>query len=147
MMYKALVVLHLLGASVWIGGHAALVSAVLPRAMRERKPERIIEFERGYGRLGLAALALQFVTGVWLATYWISDWGAVLREPTPAGTGVALKLALLTATVVLAGHAHHSLLSRLTPERLRGFAVHAWIVTGLAVLMLVVGASIRLGGF
>lgn len=47
MLYKLMVMLHMLGACVWIGGHAVLVTMVLPSAMRKRQPERVLEFERG----------------------------------------------------------------------------------------------------
>lgn len=146
MIYKILVILHLLGATVWIGGHLVLVSVVLPGARRRRDPDAILAFERGYGRLGIGALALQLVTGLWLATFWIGDWSTLLADPTPAARLAMAKLTLLVITVIIAIHADRRVLPRLTPERIRAFTIHAHVVTALAVLMLVVGASIRLGG-
>jgi putative copper export protein len=146
MMYMVLVILHLLGASVWIGGHVVLVSVVMPMARRERDPGRIVDFERGYGRVGMIALVVQLATGIWLADHWLGGWQNIFRQPTPAAHLVLLKVALLTLTLVLGGHAYHRILPRLDEAGMKRFALHAWAITILAVLMLVVGASIRLGG-
>lgn len=145
MPYRVLVVLHLLGSAVWIGGHIVLVAVILPAAKRERAVARIVEFERSFGRLGLAAMVVQTVTGFWLATRWIGDWRAILTAPSPAGRLILTKLILLVITIALAAHASHQLLPKLSPGRIGTFAVHAWIVTAIAVLMLVAGALLRAG--
>lgn len=56
MLYKILVILHLLGAATWTGGHAALVRVILPAALKNCDPKPILAFERGYGKVGLLAL-------------------------------------------------------------------------------------------
>ncbi|MBL8874646.1 MAG: CopD family protein [Phycisphaerae bacterium] len=157
MFYKVLVVLHLLGAATWVGGHIVLVLSVLPAALKKHDPKSIVEFEQGYGKVGLLAMALQLITGAWLASFWLGGWGNIFNSSVPASRLVLIKLALLIATLGQAGHAYHRILPRLraeatdplggTPSALRTFAVHASITTVFAVLMLVVGASIRLGGF
>lgn len=145
MPYSVLVILHLLGSAVWIGGHVVLVCVVLPAASREKDVARIVEFERAFGRFGLAALAVQVVTGLWLTTRWIGDLGTVLNAPPRAAFLVAAKLALLLVTMALAAHATHRTLPELTPDRIRSFALHAWTVTAISVLMLVLGVAIRTG--
>jgi uncharacterized membrane protein len=45
-MYASIVFLHVLGASVWVGGHLVLATSVLPRALKARKPEILLGFER-----------------------------------------------------------------------------------------------------
>src|SRR5690349_17173707 len=112
MLYKLLVMLHLLGASVWIGGHVVLDRVILPKALRERDPRPLLEFERGYGRVGLLALAIQLATGLWLAHIWLGGWSHILKDPPPAATYILIKLGLAAATVVLAGHAYHRVLPR-----------------------------------
>ncbi len=156
MLHKALVILHLLGAATWIGGHLVLVLAVLPGALKARDPKAILDFERGYGRLGLAALALQTASGAWLASTWLGRWSNIFNFSVPSSHLVLAKLALLGATLAQAGYAYHRLLPRLKAVEnstssevnrpLRSFTLHAWSTTILAVLMLIVGASIRLGG-
>ena len=72
-VYRLLIILHLLGASVWVGGHLVLSLVVLPRALHARDASIVREFESGYERIGLPALALQVLTGVWLALHWVPD--------------------------------------------------------------------------
>lgn len=145
MPYQILVVLHLLGSAIWIGGHVVLVTVILPAAARDRAVTRITEFERSFGKLGLAALVVQAVTGLWLATRWVGDWRTILSAPSPKAHLVLAKVVLLVVTLALAAHASHRLLPRLSPDRIGAFAVHAWIVTAIAVLMLMVGVLIRVG--
>jgi len=49
-VYRLLIILHLLGASVWVGGHLVLSLVVLPRALHARDASIVREFESGYER-------------------------------------------------------------------------------------------------
>jgi putative copper export protein len=144
--YRLLVALHLLGATVWVGGHLVLSLSVLPRALRARDPAIIRDFESGFERLGIPALFLQIVTGLWLAYHWtphLEDWFSL---STPPARLVAIKLALLAATVALALHARLRVIPRLDASTLRVLAYHVVAVTVLGVALLVVGVGIRTGG-
>lgn len=141
-----MVMLHILGACVWIGGHVVLVCMVLPRAVKRNDPVPIIEFERGYGRLGLASLVIQLATGLWLAHRWIGDWSALFRQPTPQAYLVLTKLLVLVLTVFLASYTFHRVLPRIGEQGLRRFALLSVATTALAVIMLVLGVGIRTGG-
>jgi putative copper export protein len=65
---KWLVLLHVLGATIWAGGHLILSIGFLPRALKERKLNIILDFEKQYERVGIPALLLQVITGFWMAT-------------------------------------------------------------------------------
>ena len=145
MTYRLLVALHLLGASVWVGGHLVLSLSVLPRALRARDPAIIREFESGFERLGIPALLVQVVTGLWLAHHWVPHVAEWFSPSTPAARLVLLKLALLAATVALAVHARLRVLPRLDAATLRILACHIVAVTLLGVALLVVGVAIRTG--
>ena len=86
MTYRVLVALHLLGAAVWVGGHLVLSLSVLPRALRARDPAIIREFESGFERLGIPALLVQVVTGLWLAHHWAPDIAGWFAPSTPPVT-------------------------------------------------------------
>ena len=105
MTYRLLVTLHLLGATVWVGGHLVLLLSVLPRALRARDPAIIREFETGFERLGIPALLVQIVTGLWLAYHWAPHVAGWFSPSTPQARLVLVKLVLLGATVALAVHA------------------------------------------
>jgi putative copper export protein len=146
-LYYAVLCLHLLGACVWVGGHLVLATRVLPRALREKKASIIREFEEPYERIGLPALAIQIVTGLWLAYRF-------LGFPSPswlANNGIAqvilLKLALLAATAALAIHAKLRVIPRLRDDNLPILGAHIVGVTMLGVIFVLAGASLRLGGF
>ena len=60
---RHLLFLHLLGASVWVGGHLVLLFSVLPGALRRRDVQPVRQFEQLYERVGIPALLVQIVSG------------------------------------------------------------------------------------
>lgn len=146
MLPTLVLVLHLLGSAVWLGGHIVLVRVILPAARKAGDAGAVKSFERAYGRLGMAALLIQVSTGAWLAAPYIGGWSEILTTSTPARTLILGKLVLLAMILVLAAHASHRILPRLRAETLGAFAVHAWVVTILSAALVVLGAGIRTGG-
>ena len=146
-MFGAILLTHLLGATVWTGGHLILALTVLPRALRERDPAVISSFELGFERIGIPALAIQVVTGLWLAHRLVPDVGHWFDPAHPVGRVIGLKLGLLAATVVLAIDARLRIIPGLRAETLGSLALHIVPVTVSSVLFVVVGASFRIGWF
>jgi len=144
--YRLLVVLHLLGASVWIGGHLVLAMSVLPRAMRARDPAIVRDFESGYERIGIPALLLQVITGLWLATRWIPPGVGWFPPQTPQAHLVLGKLALLLVTIALGAHARLRIIPKLDAGRLPALRAHIVAITVTAILFLILGVGIRTGG-
>ncbi len=145
-MYKLVVMLHLLGASIWVGGHLILSLGVLPPALRARDPAPIRVFEQRFEKLGIPALLIQVATGLWLAHYWVPEVAQWLQFETPQAVLIAAKLSLLALTAVLGLHARFALIPRLTAETLPQLARHIAAVTLLAVGFVIAGSGIRLGG-
>ena len=58
-LYRILIAVHLIGASVWIGGHLVLAATILPRALRRREPAIILDFEKGFEWIGLPSLVFK----------------------------------------------------------------------------------------
>ena len=112
-MFTLVLFLHVLGATIWTGGHLVLSLTVLPRALRGRDPEIIRQFEQGYEKVGIPALLMQVVTGLWLAYRWLPDPGQWISFGTSTGSLIGLKLGLLFGTVVLALHAPRRFSGRL----------------------------------
>lgn len=136
-------VLHLLGASIWVGGHLILLFTVLPSALVLRDPLILLNFEKRYERIGVPALLLQVITGIWMAHRYVPgilpafDFGDRLQSL------IAWKLILLLMMVLIGAHARFRIIPRLTQERLPFMALHVLAVTILSVVLLILGASVR----
>ena len=145
-MYALMLFLHVLGATVWTGGHLVLALTWLPRVLRERSPEQLLRFEQGYERIGMPALVLQIVTGLWMAYQMVPSVAQWLSPDTPVARAIALKLVLLLCTALIAAHARVRVIPRLSADTLPLMAWHVGAVTLLSVGFVAVGVSLRFGG-
>jgi len=143
--YGILLVLHLLGASVWVGGHLVLAFSVLPKALRLKDAELVRRYEESYERVGIPALVVQVATGLRLSYLRLPDLGLWFDFSHPVGRLIGLKLILLALTVGLAIDARLRIIPKLSNANLVPLAWHIAPVTLAAVSMLVVGASFRIG--
>lgn len=144
-MYRYVFLIHVLAATVWTGGHLVLATSVLQRALRTRDPRVLLEFEAGFERIGMAALVIQVVSGLWLAHILVPDWTAWFTWESPAARLVGFKLLLLAVTVLTAIDARVRLIPHLSAESLPAMARRVYVVTGASVLFVVVGVSFRGG--
>ncbi|MBI2322862.1 MAG: CopD family protein [Chloroflexi bacterium] len=90
--------LHLLGASVWVGGLAAL-AATLPLARRAGLAAALL---RRFSTLALLSVAALALTGLYQAWLHVRTPSALLE--TPYGQALLVKLALLVAALALGAH-------------------------------------------
>jgi putative copper export protein len=144
--YYVALSLHILGATVWAGGHLVLALTILPSALREQRAATVSEFEQRFERIGLPALAVQIATGLWLAHHLLggpANW----FEGNPVAHVVQVKLGLLALTLGLAVHARFRVIPKLSDDTLPTLAWHIRLVTMAAVLFVLAGASIRFGGY
>ncbi len=134
----AWLLLHLLGAAIWTGGHLVLALTVLPRALHRREPGIVLSFEEGFERLALPALFLQILSGLFLlhGRLPVTRW---LAFGSPEETLAGVKLLALALTLGLALHARFRVLPGAGETRLRSMAWHIAAVTLLSVLLLVAG--------
>lgn len=147
MLFKILVILHTLGATVWTGGHLVLAVTVLPKALKNRDPDLIHNFEEQFEGFGLISLLLQVITGLWLTWIYFPNFENFFKFDSFLSTYIGIKLVLLLLTLGLAIHARFFIIPKLTKETLNFLAYHIVGVTTLAVLFVIFGAGIRLGGF
>lgn len=144
-MHGTVLLLHILGATIWTGGHLLLALTVLPKALRARSVEEVMRFESGFERIGIPALLIQVVTGLWLAHAALPDVSLWFDPAVPVARPVMLKLALLALTVALAADARLRVIPRLSADTLTGLAWHIVAVTLIAVLFVATGVSFRTG--
>lgn len=146
-MFYTILVIHLLGAAIWTGGHLVLAVTVLPRALRARDPRILTDFEAGFERIGIPALLLQVASGLWLAWQFSPDPLAWLTFADPVAAAIGVKLALLLLTALFAVNARFRVIPNLSAGTLPLMGWHIRAVTLLSVVFVLAGAYLSRGGF
>jgi len=146
MLKTLLIILHILAATIWVGGHIVLSTVILPRALRDRDVDYLHDFESRYERIGIPSLLVSIITGVWLAWTWLPNVPAWFNFSTPISHFIFTKFFLLALTIGLAAHARLKLIPNLTAERLPALAAHIIAVTIISILFVLVGVFLRSGG-
>jgi putative copper export protein len=144
-MYYTMLLLHLLGATVWIGGHLILLFRYLPQALWKKDLPALQAFETRFEVIGIPALLIQVATGIWLAQNLVpfSLWG---DWKNPLAHGIQAKLLFLGVTALLAVDARLRVIPKLSEKNIGSLAAHIVPVTLIAVLFGVVGLLFRFGG-
>jgi putative copper export protein len=130
---------------MWTGGHLVLALTILPRVLRDKSATELLRLEAAFEHIGLPALFIQVVSGVWLADRMmpnITQWFALDNSVSRLLT---LKLSLLLITVILALDSRLRLIPKLSARNLPALAWHIIAVTVVSVLFVVVGVSFRTG--
>ena len=144
-MYGYLILAHILGATIWTGDHIVLSLAVLPRVLREKSPERLLDFESAFERVGKPAMLVQIITGLLLAHRLLPDVILWLDWSNPVSRVIGIKLLLLASTILLAADAKLRVLPKLSQRNLWDMAAHIIAVTALSILFVIVGVSFKTG--
>ncbi|MFM5819759.1 CopD family protein [Aeromonas sanarellii] len=139
--------LHILAATIWTGGHIVLSVVVLPRILRERSPARLLEFESVYEKIGMPALIIQVITGLYLAYRMLPDVSQWLDFSNPVAHPILLKLSLLALTLGFAMSARFRVIPHLSEKNLVTMAWHIIPVTIISILFVITGVSFRTGWF
>ena len=145
MELKILIILHVIGASIWVGGHLVLALSVLPKALKQKNVKMIQEFEGNFERIGIPALIIQIITGIRLSMIYLPNISEWFSFETDLSKHIALKLILLLLTILLAIHARFFIIPKLSEKTLKTLGWHIIAVTVIAVLFLIDGLSFRLG--
>jgi len=147
MYHHILLILHLLAATIWVGGHLFLSIRFLPEAFRKKDVSIIKNFKDKFEPIGMPALIISTLTGILMAydydvtfTKWFSFSNGIEKV-------VSLKLILLFITVALAVNAQLFLFPKLTSKSLPKAALQIILVTLIGVEMLILGSLVRIGGF
>ena len=148
MSHHFLLIVHLICATVWVGGHLLLWITILPKALKYKEPKLILNYEQQYEALGMSSLVLLVITGVWMAYQFnipVTEW---FSFSSPLERMVSLKLTLLISTVLFAISAQTRVIPKLkyNQDKLPEMALHITGVTLLGVAMLVLGSFARYGG-
>lgn len=144
-MYKYVLVIHILAATVWTGGHLVLALALLPKILRDRSVENLLAFESAYERWGMSALVIQVISGLWLAYIRLPDITQWFTAGSFNARLIQLKLLLLALTLTVAMDARLRVIPRLSAETLPSMALRIRLITLLGVGFVIVGTTFRTG--
>lgn len=143
-MHSYFLVLHVLAATIWTGGHLILAIVVLPKILKTKNIQALTEFEENFEKIGIPALIIQVITGIYLAYSLLPNVSEWFSFSTHISTHIGVKLTLLIITIILALHARFKLIPNLSEKNLNALAVHIFMVALVSVLFVVAGLSVRL---
>ena len=144
-MYGLLLLLHILAATIWTGGHIVLAVVILPKVLAQRSAEKLLDFESVYEKIGMPALIIQVITGLMLAYRMLPDVMQWINFANPVAHAILAKLSLLALTVGFAIDARLRVIPTLSEKTLTTMAWHVIPVTVFSILFVVVGVSFRTG--
>lgn len=123
-----------------------LAVRILPRALRLRSAAVLLDFEKQFEPIGMTALMVQVITGLWLASHLVPlrMW---LVWNNHASQLISIKLGLLAMTIGLALIARFRVIPRLHDENVASMAWLISLVTLISVLLATAGVGIRTGGW
>lgn len=148
MNHHLLLVIHLCAACVWVGGHLYLAVCILPKVLRQRNVALLLKFEKSYEPLGMSALVLLVISGIWMTLQLGISPSRWLSFSSPVERVTSTKLLLLLFTVCFAVSAQVRVIPKLKnhEENLPEMAAHIIGVTLLGIAMLILGSFVRYGG-
>ena len=101
--------------------------------LKEKSPERLIDFESVYETIGMPALIVQVVTGIMLAHRLLPNVSQWFNFANPVSHAIVAKLTLLALTVGFAIDARFRVIPGLSKETLGVMAWHIVPVTLLSI--------------
>lgn len=148
-MYKLALILHLLGASIWVGGHLYLLIRLMPTFIKNNDIKGFLAFEKSYEPLGMSALAVQILTGF----YMLNTLVPFTLWTQPMGFLTALihgKLTWLGLTIITALHARFRVVAKLengthNDNTLNIMNIHVGLICLWSVAFVITGAGFRWG--
>ena len=144
-MPNYLLIAHLLGATIWTGGHLILSLVVLPKALLKQDIDILLQFEGQFEKIGIPALVVQIATGLWMAHKLLPNAKSWFTYDNDLSILISLKLLLLVATILVALHARFYVIPKLSLQTLKAFSVNIILVTLLSVSFVIVGTLFRTG--
>ena len=146
-MTPFIILIHIIAAAVWTGGHLVLAIGFLPKVLKNQDSAIIDFFGSSFERIEIPALFLQEITGYYLVHYYASDVSQWQNLDLHIGRVFMVKLSCLLVTILLAAHARFRVIPNLDKDNLRYLAAHIIAVTIVSVVFVISGLNFRTGYF
>lgn len=148
-MMKFILFLHILGACVWVGGHIYLLVRLMPKFIKNNDVAGFLAFEKSYEPLGMAALLVQVITGLYMVHAYIPNV-AMLWDGRAGILGhlVGAKILWLILTICTALSARFGVIHQLTQNTythrtLKIMGVHVFLIVLWSLLFVLTGVAFR----
>ena len=146
MYHHFLLIIHLLAATVWIGGHLILAIRYLPEAIKTKKLDKLKSFKDKFEPVGMPSLIILVITGVLMAYDYDVTFSKWFSFSNGIEKVISIKLILFFISLTLAISAQLFIFPKLTPSKFYQVTLLIIVVTIIAVSMLILGSLIRIGG-
>lgn len=147
MSHRALLIVHLLAASVWIGVYAMLVLGLLPEIWRRREAAPMRAWLQRFGRISVAALLVASLSGLLLAWHWLPDTTLWFNTELPLAQTILAKLGWMLLSLLLMIYLYARVLPVPGNERFGRMLSLVLAQLLLAVMLTVAGSAFRFGHF
>jgi putative copper export protein len=146
MKHQIVLIIHLLAATIWVGGHLILLLRYVPKAIKNKSLNEINHFRKIFEPVGIPSLLLLLITGIIMAyDYDVSVDKWFIFESSIEKI-VSVKLILLLISLSLAFVTIKFVLPSI--NQISPFFLYfiIFLVTTIAVSMLILGSLVRVGG-
>jgi putative copper export protein len=145
MSHHVLHIVHLLAATLWLGGLALLVLAWLPEMLRTRDPRLMWDALMRSRWVLMASLVVLVGSGLGLAWNWLPETRLWFTPDLPLARLVLAKVALATLLLLVLAYVEMRVLARFSADRLGRLGLCLVLLVLIAVGASVVGTAFRYG--
>jgi putative copper export protein len=142
---STLVILHILGASIWIGGMLIMALGVLPKAKKAKDAILLKNYEGSFHILGMIALTIQFLTGFRLAMIYAGGMKGLFDFSNHLAVLFIWKLVLILITMGLFVVFKKKTLSVIDNSNISSASTLIWVLTLISITLMVLGLGFSRG--
>ena len=146
MKHQIYLIIHLLAATIWVGGHLLLLLRYVPKAIKSKSLEELSAFRKNFEPVGMPSLFILIITGILMAYDYNITFEKWFLFENSIEKIVSIKLILLFISLTLAFITIKFVLPSI--NKISPFILYfiIFLVTTIAVIMLVLGSLVRIGG-
>ena len=146
MLHQIYLIIHLLAATIWVGGHLILLLLYVPKAIKTKSLEELSIFRKNFEPVGMPSLFILIITGILMAYDYNITFEKWFLFENSIEKIVSIKLILLLISLTLAFITIKFVLPSI--NKISPFILYfiIFLVTTIAVTMLVLGSLVRIGG-
>lgn len=146
MKHQIVLIIHLLAATIWVGGHLLLLLRYVPKAIKSKSIEELSAFRKNFEPVGMPSLFILIITGILMAYDYNITFEKWFLFENSIEKIISVKLILLLISLTLAFITFKFVLPSI--NKISPFLLYfiIFLVTTIAVFMLILGSLVRVGG-